>query len=170
MSTYFRYFRPVNFDFTRGTLNVLPRGGICFQVNDDKPQEKYFSYSICHADDVFSKKTARHIAEDRMKHLFAAKTPQQITDLFKNGTFKPLTHHENEVIFAVEKFIAKAGEVVDTKTIVSKDCYFFADLLLLQEKINEIQATHDLAYAMLQQWRRGNNNEALRSFYETAAR
>ena len=167
MSTYYRYFRPVQFNFDRGTLNVKPRGGICFQINDDLLLQKRFSYSICHNDDLFSKKTARNIANDRMVRLNHGKAGNLITQLFKADSFTPNSRHENEIILAIENFTLKAESLdILADGVDGEDYYFLADLSLLQQKINEIQATHELSFAMLKEWRRSDNNAALRGFYE----
>lgn len=160
MSTYFRYLRPVQFDYQRGVLEVLPTGGICFQINDDEPI-KLFSYSICHSEDVFSKQVARMISNSRMIKLMDGRSSKAITDLFDSGAFNPLSRHEDEIIKGVEGFIDASTEVV----AYGEECFFFEDLLLLQEKINDIYATHTVAHAMLRAWQRNDNHDALRSFY-----
>lgn len=64
---FYRYIRPVIFQVSRCELITQATGGVCLRFNIGEC-ESSFSYARCHKDDLFSKSTAKAIADNRAKY------------------------------------------------------------------------------------------------------
>jgi len=75
MTHFYRYLRPLEFNFKRHAVEVTPNGGVCFRVEDPaelphlRPNRDErmltVSYSICNPKDLFDKEVAKKIADQR---------------------------------------------------------------------------------------------------------
>lgn len=63
---FFRYSRPLD---PKNDNTLGPKGGVTFYLELDAPNKTLaFSYSLCHHDDLFNRKTARHISKQRFEN------------------------------------------------------------------------------------------------------
>ncbi len=72
MTVFYRYYRPQKYSTERAAMETLPRGGVClrFETLEDWPNSLWFTHARCHSTELFSKSTARQIADQRAKELF----------------------------------------------------------------------------------------------------
>jgi hypothetical protein len=124
MSNFYRYLRPLKYDFKRFQIDTSPRGGICFYIRDDGNRLITLSYSICHEFDVFDKAVARTIAMQRFNH---GVTIQIETE----------SVHTDDIQAALIKL-----DEADRKETSTKGFYQRKELRLLTDKIKKINTNH----------------------------
>jgi len=66
LPTFYRYVRPLD---EKNDFNLGPKGGVTFYIELDAPNKTLaFAYSLCHYNDLFNRKIARHISKQRFEH------------------------------------------------------------------------------------------------------
>lgn len=117
LPTFFRYSRP--FDEKNG-FSFGPKGGVTFFIELNAPEKTLaFSYALCHHDDLFNRKTARHIAKQRFDH----------------GDWYEIKNYDSEL--SVTTNIKNAIEVL----LCGKDCsnLELTQFSSLSERLNEYE-------------------------------
>lgn len=62
MPTFYRFLRPIAFNYHRSTIEMEPMGGVCFFVQQDEKLK--VSYSICPLDQTFNREVAKKLARN----------------------------------------------------------------------------------------------------------
>jgi len=138
---FYRYLRPLEFNFKRHAVETTPNGGICFKVEDPEElphlrpnsaeRQLTVSYSICNPKDLFDKEVAKRIADQRWeachKYSFLSKSVSV-----------------NVIARVMVDFYSSLPK--DTSTTI--ELYRIQDLRLLVDRINEIWIGHRRAWEL----------------------
>lgn len=117
LPTFYRYSRPLD---EKNEFCLGPKGGVTFFIELNAPEKTLaFSYALCHHDDLFNHKTARHIAKQR----------------FDNGDWYEIKNYDQDL--SVITNIKNAIEVL----LCGKDCsnLELTQFSSLSERLNEYE-------------------------------
>ena len=123
MTILYRYLRPKYYSFGRNVVKTEAKGGICFRL-----EAGHLTYSICHPRQQFSKEQARLLADSRAKYSIGFMIPPE------QSTLEQICE---EVLKLEEEWRTKGLESVS-----AQDLYLNAELGILRQRVEEIQASH----------------------------
>lgn len=152
---FYRYLRPKRYNFDRNIVETDPRGGICLAVRLGEGQFDNLmevAYSICHANDVFSKDTAKRIADQRLKSL----TSYEL--------HRPASLQTDDILHALIKRFDSLPHLFDEHA--PRRIYMDYDLELAVKRIQEIWASIRAAEQLAMMDQDAIEALRLREFYE----
>ena len=138
MSHFYRYLRPLEYNFNRYAVQLSPKGGICFRclAEDPEPGPAGFrlvtvSAAICHDDDLFNQDVARTIADNRAMHgsIYAFHTPSLATNVIALG-------------------LVTLSENVIRDEPNPREIYHNMELAHLARRIKQVRHTHKIAWQL----------------------
>lgn len=125
MQHFYRYLRPMSYDFKRSAISISPLGGACLRINDEGfnvgCKIASVSFALCADTDVFNKDTAKKIADARsltgavyvlpLADLTALTIVNALVDHYQQFKFEHLSHREIYENAELQRFCEKAIKI-----------------------------------------------------------
>lgn len=143
MLPFYRFIRPVRFNYKRSELTTLPRGGICLRFEQAENENLWFSYSRCHPDDLFNKVVAKQIADSKAEVI---RNSPVLLDIFSVLPPSKNTDALVSCIFDFSKSISTVSEI----SLVHQ--YLLLDVRLFSTALAEIHTENKKQEALLEHW------------------
>ena len=144
MLPFYRYIRPVRFNYKRSELVTQPRGGLCLRFEEvENGTTLWFSFSRCHADDLYNKVVAKQIADARAEVI---RNNPSLVEVF--GVIPP-SKNTDELIESVISF-SRSLSMVSFISPVHQ--YLLHDTLFFSDALENISTENKRQAALLGNW------------------